>query len=1059
MKKKDFQRGAVSVFLTVILVPCIAVSSLFVDLSRVKLSKSVATSSADLALNSLMAHYDTDLSEFYGMMASCQNIEDFYEEAAQYYLDALHSQGLADEDIDSLLALYTSIMGDDTVYDLLQMEEQKEEDKLISKVSGGALGESSTIIKDQIVEFMKYRAPVEITKGIIERLKQANVNDLAEVDENEELVEKKKDYAEAEADLMEKAFDTYVALKEYVDLHATLIELKKWTADLKTYRETYREINRLIVSNFHGTENLSIFARPTYALDTYKNDYRKDMSSVYSRKETIDGTEHYYIDQEDITKILEDVVKDITDFNKAKDALVNEVGTDLINATGHNDIQWWKAVDKKINSHSRLANYKKAAEALLKTYAKMAAMHECELDEGVTTDWETEYANKVNDIAAIQSKYLVAGVSSPSSDMYIKLVSKLETVSGNNINEINPSVKKLSTGKTVSQAITDIGNALTEAREKLDSYVEALNTVIDGKLFVVDSLDSFKKAVEKFQTSYGAWKDEAYRLDTDMADADRNEIEGKDKDGNPVEDPMNVTQWCKQLTTANVDELKTRLVNIRSQMKEVISAIDSMKYGGKKLKDIKSYSTAYSQIKWKIGEVPMGDSEIATYAETIFQNNFTPYTTDKSAEVYKLEHADDPNYNPDLTVSKPKLYEVLENRFKDTVKDKETIKEKKEEKKAGKKKAEEEEKRAKRDRMEGISSNNIYGGSYNGGEFPSGLDVGSPFKMGKNFINGFTTFVTNLVNGNFTAMRDDLYSTEYVMDMFSYASFENEGKYNMLDGKFGDEPITYQNYSNAYSTIIGSADAKGTWLSENPIDTENKTLTNHMINVANNVAMGAEVEYILHGKTNKENIKETYTDIYEIRYALNTVSAFQHFWSRSPGTGEAVNDLAQAIAWATQGVVPAPATKSVLLLLLTAFETSKDLDRLQYGLPVELYKKENEWYYTMDKWNPKENDLTTSSGLFYSDYLYFFVYLGFADNSTANEMYLRAADVMQVNMRKYTGSGGYSLNQSQVYFKLDSTLRVKPLMLTLPYSAGYSNNPKDTTDWCTFDISKIRGYS
>ena len=71
--------GAISVFLILILVPCMLVSSIFVDISRVQLSKAVAESSAELALNTLKTYYDYDLSRYYGLMGSCQNISDYYE--------------------------------------------------------------------------------------------------------------------------------------------------------------------------------------------------------------------------------------------------------------------------------------------------------------------------------------------------------------------------------------------------------------------------------------------------------------------------------------------------------------------------------------------------------------------------------------------------------------------------------------------------------------------------------------------------------------------------------------------------------------------------------------------------------------------------------------------------------------------------------------------------------------------------------------------------------------------------------------------------------------------
>ena len=65
-------RGAVSVFLIIILVPCLLFSSIFVDLSKVYLAESQAESAADLALNSLVSHFDYDLNDWYGMVASCQ---------------------------------------------------------------------------------------------------------------------------------------------------------------------------------------------------------------------------------------------------------------------------------------------------------------------------------------------------------------------------------------------------------------------------------------------------------------------------------------------------------------------------------------------------------------------------------------------------------------------------------------------------------------------------------------------------------------------------------------------------------------------------------------------------------------------------------------------------------------------------------------------------------------------------------------------------------------------------------------------------------------------------
>lgn len=81
--------GTISVFLVIILVPCLVVCFLFVDLSRVELSQSSVESTADTTLNSLMANYDTLLSDYYGLVASVQDIDQFYSVSEDFFKKTL----------------------------------------------------------------------------------------------------------------------------------------------------------------------------------------------------------------------------------------------------------------------------------------------------------------------------------------------------------------------------------------------------------------------------------------------------------------------------------------------------------------------------------------------------------------------------------------------------------------------------------------------------------------------------------------------------------------------------------------------------------------------------------------------------------------------------------------------------------------------------------------------------------------------------------------------------------------------------------------------------------
>ena len=317
----------------------------------------------------------------------------------------------------------------------------------------------------------------------------------------------------------------------------------------------------------------------------------------------------------------------------------------------------------------------------------------------------------------------------------------------------------------------------------------------------------------------------------------------------------------------------------------------------------------------------------------------------------------------------------------------------------------------------------------------------NPFSFSiKSSLECLVNMVSDLSNGRAGNIRDNLYVTAYIMNMFSYATFENEGYYGLLEDETKKELKLEGQYDKEYKELYqqkkGPAEEEGTWLSTDPKDSYNKTLTNRLINVDNNVAYLAEVEYILYGQTNEVSVKKAYGDIYEIRYVLNLVSAFDNFWSGNNNTSKAINGVAKAVAGLTAGIIPAALTKVILLPILSVFETCKDLDRLEAGFPVELYKRPDDWWYGFDSpeddakedgyWENKGVSAFVSAlkslgsrnnpdkGLQYSDYLTLLVYLGLSGNEkTAEKIYLRMGDVIQVNMQNATGNEEYTLEKTQ----------------------------------------------
>lgn len=106
---------------------------------------------------------------------------------------------------------------------------------------------------------------------------------------------------------------------------------------------------------------------------------------------------------------------------------------------------------------------------------------------------------------------------------------------------------------------------------------------------------------------------------------------------------------------------------------------------------------------------------------------------------------------------------------------------------------------------------------------------------------------------------------------------------------------------------------------------------------------------------------------------------------------------------------------------------------------MELYKKDaNYWHY--------------------SDYLTLFVVIDFGSDKS-EDMTLRMAEVIQANMRKLTNDSGYDMGKARTYFKIESKIRLKPLLIDISlfnqYNSGYDSS---NTDWCTYDVSMTRGY-
>ena len=1105
-------RGAVSVFLVIILVPCLAITSVFVETGRVNLSKSLADSSADLALNSLLTNYDGDLMEWYGLMASCQDVNEFYKTTKTTFARALKSANLSEDEMMTVSAQIASMFKNEQVSDLLKIE--CDPDSVSVKAVDNTSLENPAMMRDKIVEFMKYRGPIELTTRLIDRLKTdglgTQIESITQSKENNDIIEAKKQYYTAESGLMSDLLIKYRTLMQYHEtllLYHSNIKAKddliaSYCKEMETYISVYEQIIEISVKNLLNTSKLSEYHRiiTTINDDNLKNnniykDYFTGSKNIYSSKsvEKVDGKEvtHYYISNERIKEIITDLENKTKAVELAIQEYQDAAKPFMDNLPGDSDsspyiIQWWYGLDKAVNSpNGKTAKLKKCVDELVNVYAKALALkakdqskkYIYEFDDTVSFEWNkkedatvAKYDTLMSEAKKLINKNFISNSVIEGSSLYLQTARKLKEVSSSktNNNLINVDHHKVTFNNKklkINDALGEISKQLDEKYKEITKYISCITQAIDGNM-VEKSLDSIETEIKGLIEKLGEWEEVAdtHKVKPNgtknpVATSDLDEIKGirtnEDKTGG--------------VSVEDVKELKKRLENMKTVLQAYKQLIDDFKFGDTKIMEIKDFSTFKTKLSIKEADVKYTNGELKKQIDTSKKSKIQKKISD-----LKVENSSDKAYhlliNPDeKEVDTPKMFVKLYERFKSNkINPEKTPEQAQEEAKGDQEKANNKETEQKDNATKGKYKYNDLEGLINTEKLGDGVSL-------LDSVTNLGDFLSKLIHGEFQSMIDDLYSTEYVMTMFSFATLEYEGCYKLIKEKDNSKALSLS-ASSVESLVTGNYSSiyKNEWKSEALKDTYNKTLTNKLFSLTNNRSFCAEVEYILKGKKeNEENVKAVYTDIYVIRYAINLISGMLNFYSGNNTTANAIRTVATSIQGATFGIIPAPLTKVLMIALLTAFETASDTKRLSAGFPVEIYKSSHEdWVCTLDGvfesimsvfdgegLTQKSKYNNNGKGLYYSDYLTIFVYLGFQDSKTSSDMYKRIAKLISTNIGSLRNEADYSLSKSFVYFNLQASVVVDPLLFNMNIYNGYNEGIVDKKGWRTYNVNITRGYS
>jgi len=182
-------KGAVTVFVTLLLIPAILVSGTAVDLARIHTARSIIQDANQLAANSVLTQYNALLYDLYGLFGVADDDPILGQLLDDYINVSIFGETKQDRSLGTLQLFYGSDLTlDDPVF--FADKNLRNED----------------VLRRQIEEYMKFRGPVIIVQDMLELLGSSTFK------EDSGVISDKLEIESAIADLYEKYKELYDAI-------------------------------------------------------------------------------------------------------------------------------------------------------------------------------------------------------------------------------------------------------------------------------------------------------------------------------------------------------------------------------------------------------------------------------------------------------------------------------------------------------------------------------------------------------------------------------------------------------------------------------------------------------------------------------------------------------------------------------------------------------------------------------------------------------------------------------------------------------------------------------
>lgn len=517
MKFTKKQQGVISVFLSLILLLTFLFSGVVIDGGRIYAARNIVSGAGQLSLNAGLSNYDTALKDAYGLIAMSETPEELETNLKTYFVDSLSSCGITEEDYNTAL-VFLEIAASEESFSAKGVEN--------TQICQGY------VMEQQVLDYMKYRAPITMGTEIIDKLKSTKDMEEAKVVANDE-VETSKALSDVEKHLKK--------LKDLVD-----DEIGDCYGFRNTWKSTLEEIEKLCKEITAG--ELAVAGYIKYGYASQETDWEKLIKSF----------------NESTGKLREAMAKgDATErYTAAYDVLIEMQGYYLnLKDVSENDfMDYWKA-NNGLNETSESAEEESDEGEKVDDGAAAAAVI---LQEGkqLYQDYTTNkrYFEEVPTQIDNQVKNNLNLVSEKSKSLYesAKECMKREQKVIDQIDKVRKKLKKM--GKKLDKWERDSGNlSNAELRSQTEKNQESYKKLIDEDEGIeaqgIGIMESYAENNKDFFEQFMKYVDDATFCDVQLKKVSQNKDSVKSTIDTHVANVENAGKLSSFINSTNFDYL------------------------------------------------------------------------------------------------------------------------------------------------------------------------------------------------------------------------------------------------------------------------------------------------------------------------------------------------------------------------------------------------------------------------------------------------------------------------------------------------------------------------